>query len=205
MSRILQAFLENEAAIKRFLARFFRNRQDVEDLAQETFAKAFAVEGKQAIQQPKAFIFQVAKNLALDERAKLSRKMTDSLEDSGDTDLIGNINLAATDEQLEARQLLGILVKAASSLPPQCKQVFFLQRVYGFSHREIADRLGISTSTVEKHVATGLLKCSEFVLRHGCEIERGRLRLKTVRVPPQVVARRAEIDGISRREATGDE
>ena len=40
-----------------------------------------------------------------------------------------------------------------------------MKKVYGYSHKEIAGKLDISVSTVEKHVATGLKRCSEEVMR----------------------------------------
>jgi DNA-directed RNA polymerase specialized sigma24 family protein len=38
-----------------------------------------------------------------------------------------------------------------------------MKKAYGYSHKEIAAQLGISTSTVEKHVAAGLKRCSEYM------------------------------------------
>lgn len=37
------------------------------------------------------------------------------------------------------------------------------EKVYGYSHNEIASRLGISISTTEKHVATGLKRCNSYI------------------------------------------
>ena len=44
MSELLRTFLENERGIKRFLSRFLRRPQDIDDLTQETFLRAFAAE-----------------------------------------------------------------------------------------------------------------------------------------------------------------
>ncbi len=45
--------------------------------------------------------------------------------------------------------------------PTQCRRVFVLKKIYGLSQEEIAAELGIAQSTVEKHIAKGLLLCRE--------------------------------------------
>ena len=55
--------------------------------------------------------------------------------------------------------------EAVTTLPPQCQKVFVLKRVYGYSHKEISKKMKISVSTVEKHAASGLKRCSEFMER----------------------------------------
>jgi DNA-binding transcriptional ArsR family regulator len=45
--------------------------------------------------------------------------------------------------------------------------VFVLRKVYKLSHAEIAEVLGVSHSTIEKHVAKGLMRCREYLREHG--------------------------------------
>ncbi len=177
---VIKAFLENEPALKRFLRRFLVRRQDIEDITQETFAKAFAAEANQQVDQPRAFLFRIAHNLAVDAWAKKSRVATVPLEDFAQREVLGNVWLDTTQAQLEARDMLLLLEAAVAQLPDQCRRVFVMQRIYGYSHKEIAQCVGIAQSTVEKHIAAGLLKCSQYLRRHGCEAEAGRLRLKKV-------------------------
>jgi len=170
MSSIVEAYCENEAAIKRYLRRFVRRKEDIDDLAQESFMRAFAAEALEPIVAPKAFLFKVARNLALNERAKLANATTDSLEDyPGQAVLVGT-DQSTLEDQMDARQRLRLLAQAIAGLPPQCSRVFLLRKVHGLSHKEIAERLDISVSTVEKHVALGLLRCSEHLRRKGCEV-----------------------------------
>ncbi|MBT5330464.1 MAG: sigma-70 region 4 domain-containing protein, partial [Porticoccaceae bacterium] len=46
-----------------------------------------------------------------------------------------------------------------------------LKKVYGYSQREIAEELGISENTVEKHVALGVKRCTLFLIER--EVPRG--------------------------------
>jgi RNA polymerase sigma-70 factor (ECF subfamily) len=73
--------------------------------------------------------------------------------------------LPGADRTLEARDDLRLLARLIADLPPQCRRVFTLRKVYGLSHEEIAVRLGLSISTVEKHVIKGLRLCSERLAR----------------------------------------
>jgi len=57
-------------------------------------------------------------------------------------------------------------VSAVASLPDQCRKVLVLKKIEGLSQREIASRLHISESTVEKHLAKGLLLTRDFMARH---------------------------------------
>ena len=53
--------------------------------------------------------------------------------------------------------------EAVRILPVQCRKVFVLKKVYGYSQREIAIELEISESTVEKHIALGMKRCINFM------------------------------------------
>ena len=71
------------------------------------------------------------------------------------------------DDRLDARQKLAILVKGVETLPPQCRRVFVLRKINGFSHKEIAERLGVSVKSVEKHLTAGALKCADYLRSQG--------------------------------------
>jgi RNA polymerase sigma-70 factor (ECF subfamily) len=173
MPSILTAYLENEAALKRFLRRFLGRVLScdmVDDLAQETFLRAYAAEALEDIASPRAFLFKVARNLALNERAKMSSATTDALEDFAGTAVLEDNSRSSVDDQIAARQQARALAEAIAGLPPQCARVFVLRKVHGLSYHEIAQRLNISVSTAEKHVALGLLRCTDQLRREGYEI-----------------------------------
>jgi RNA polymerase sigma-70 factor (ECF subfamily) len=173
MSLMLRAFLENERGIKRFLSRFFSRAQDVDDLAQETFLRAFAAEAERDVLSPRAFLYRIAKNLALNERDRLSNRTTRYMEDFPDPTVLGTRGQVSGEDVVEGRQKMAMFAEAVSALPPQCRRVFLLRKVHGLSQRDVAQRLGLSVSTVEKHVALGLLKCSEYLKARGYEVGTG--------------------------------
>ncbi|TQV89580.1 RNA polymerase sigma factor [Aliikangiella coralliicola] len=163
-SRIYNVFLENEVIIKRFLRRYSSNSHDIEDISQETILRALDAEKNREIQQPKAFLFGVAKNIARKSLEKKSQSLIDFIEDFGDKEYLSNE--PSIDESIDSRKRMLIFWEAVSVLPSQCQKVFVLKKVHGYSHKEIAKNLEISISTVEKHVATGLKRCSEYMEMH---------------------------------------
>lgn len=174
MSMILKTFLENERGIKRYLARFFPRAQDVDDLAQETFLRAYAEPGRD-LHSPRAFLYRIARNLALNERARLSNKTTSYIEDHPDPAVLEASDQVSAEDVVEGRQKLAVFADAIAALPPQCRRVFVLRKVHGMSQKDVAQKLGISVSTVEKHLATGLLRCSEYLRQRGYEVGNGQL------------------------------
>jgi len=164
MSSVTAAFLENRNFLKRFLARFFPDSQDIEDVAQETFLRAYVAEQQKEIEQPKAFLFRIAKNLALTKLTKKSEMITDYIEECGASVVIEYG--AAADSEVEAQESLGLYCDAVAALPEKCRQVFLLRKVHGLAHKEIAERMSLSVSSVEKYLLKGILECKVFVEEH---------------------------------------
>lgn len=167
MSSILKDFLQHEQALKRYLARFFSRPQDIDDITQETFLKAFASEAKTEVRSPKSFLFKVAKHTALNEIAKKSNNTTDFIEDSGGSDVLLDGDCVNAEQEIDSKQKLIVFSKAVANLPPSCRRVFIMRKIDGLKVKEIARELDISVSGVEKHIATGLVKCSQYFRNHG--------------------------------------
>ena len=169
MSEILKAFLKNRAAIKRVLARFSFGEADVDDLVQETFIKGFAAEIKAEIEDPRAFLFRIARNLAISEKRTRKRSVEDALEDLGGEGVIQDERQAGSEECLDSRRKIMLFAEAVAQLPPQCRKAFLMRRVEGLAFKQIAVRMNISVSSAEKHVKSGLLKCAAYLMERGYE------------------------------------
>ena len=165
MSGILNEYEASKAALRRYLGRFFARSQDVDDLLQEVFVRAYAMEARRPILMPRAYLFRVAKHVALNEIARRKNSATDSVEDFEQPDVIGSDTQPGVEQLVDGRRRLALFSNAVAALPSQCRKVLVLKKIEGLSQREIADRLGIAESTVEKHLAKALLLTRDFMVR----------------------------------------
>ena len=163
LSSVSMAFIENESFLKRFLKRFLSRPQDIEDVVQDTYLKACRAEQSQVISSPKAFLFRIARNEALKELRRKSRRITDYIEDL-DSPEVPRGEVTAEDEAI-VRQRFGMFCDSVLEMTPKCRRVFLMCKVYGLTYKEIASQLGMSVSGVEKHVARGLEISTAYVDR----------------------------------------
>lgn len=155
--RIFNTFRNSEQALRSFLYRFISNRDDIEDICQETLVSALEAERSTEIIEPRAFLFGVARNLMRKQLDRQSRSLIEFVEDFTQAQCE---SLEPTVERIvDDRQRMLEFAKMVATLPPQCQRVFIMKKVFGYSHKEIAAELQISVSTVEKHVALGLKRC----------------------------------------------
>lgn len=169
MSEILRVLRKNEASLRRYLVRFSSDSHEIDDIIQETFIRAFGVELKRKINEPRAYLFKTAKSVAIDKIRKNKNARTEPLEDSGLVNRLIDENQFSAEEWLDGRRKLAFLAEAVAQLPPQCQRAFILRRIDGLEYKQIANRMNISVSAVEKHVTNGVLKCSAYMRARGIE------------------------------------
>ncbi len=170
-SRLADAYMVCERSLKRFLYQFSSRSEDIDEMAQEAFLRAFDAESRQEIQSPKAYLFRVARNIALRELNKKSRQLTDYLEESVGENVLSRE--ASTEEDVIAQQKLQQYCNAIAELPEQCRRVFLLRKVQAYSHKEIAAQLNISVRTVEKHIAKRVDRFTDYMASQESPLEPG--------------------------------
>ena len=182
LSAISSAFIENNILLKKFLTRFLFRKQDIEDVVQEAYLRAFNAERKAAVEidQPKAYLFRVARNIALNELKRKSRHITDFLEECEAHTV--NHTTPTLEEDLQAQQHLGLYCEAIASLSEQCRRLCLLRKSHGLKHREIAEHLELTVSSVEKHLRKGALACQAYIAER--EDERSMAELGAVHQQP---------------------
>jgi RNA polymerase sigma-70 factor (ECF subfamily) len=158
-SAIMPAFLAVESALKKYLRRFLAQQQDIEDIVQDVFVRAYESESTQEVRSPKSFLFRIARNIALNEVSRKSHQLMIYVGDVADLDVIDDKCTGL--QALELQQRLAILNKAIAELPSQCQRVLVMRKIYGYTHKEVAECLNISVKTVEKHLTKGLHRCQQ--------------------------------------------
>lgn len=161
-----------EAKIFRLAQHITQNREDAEDVLQETFLKAYEhLDQFQGNSKFYTWIVRIGVNQAL---MKLRRRRTDksvSLDetiDTGEDTVVREV--AAWDEDPEqqfSREELGeILESAIQSLAPTYRSVFLLRDVDDLSTEETAEALGLSVPAVKSRLLRARLQLREKLTRH---------------------------------------
>lgn len=155
----------HRTALLRYLASITSHGEDLEDLVQETFVRIYALQACQAVESPRALLFRIAHNLAVERARRHISHATDSVADFEELNVYSPEGLP--EDRLDERRRFEVFCKAVSQLPPLCRRVFVLRKVYGLSHDEIAGMLGVAESTIEKHVAKGMVRCKKILDDYG--------------------------------------
>jgi RNA polymerase sigma-70 factor (ECF subfamily) len=167
---LTSAFAAIRPALLRLVARIV-GPDCIEDVVQETYIRSFEASRLQTIRHPRSFMYRAAKNIALNHIGKADNKLTTNVADFSELDVYKDNGAIEFEYEFDTRERFSVFCQAVEKLPLQCRRAFILKRVYGLSQREIAERLGISQSTVEKQVAKGLFMCATFMDEMGYPVE----------------------------------
>jgi RNA polymerase sigma-70 factor (ECF subfamily) len=125
----------------------------VADLRQEAYARVYEAAQKARPQQPKAFLFTTARHLMAD---RVRRERIVSIRAGGDTEFLNVlVDEISPEQRAVAHEELVRLARAFDRLSAKCREVVWLRRVKDLTQKEVAERLGLSEKTVEKHLRTG--------------------------------------------------
>jgi len=137
--------------------------KEIEDIVQETYVRICQMDKREPIEQPKSFLMKTARNLAYDHLKKAETRLTDGVENDCDFDVEALIHDEVF-KSIASNEEFAHFCEAVRQLPVQCRRVFVLKKVYGYSQKEIAKEMKLSESTVEKHIAVGFKRCASYML-----------------------------------------
>lgn len=155
----------HEPLLRSYLRGKFPAHPDLDDLVQETYARLLQAREHGSVQHPKAFLFTTARNAAVDY---FRRRKVVTIETIENLELLPVFeDRPGVPEAVAHDQELQLLASAIEALPPRCRHVLTLRKIYGQSHREIAIRLGISEHTVNAQIAIGVLRVRDYLRARG--------------------------------------
>ena len=155
----------HDGQLKAYLRGSFPAVRDVDDVVQESYLRIWKAKTAQPIQSAKAFLFKIARHLALDTIRKNGNSPLDTV---GETAFSSVLDLAPNAaEALISKDTLHHLADAIASLPQRRREVIILHKLKGLPQKEVAQLLDLSPRTVEKHCLRGLNQCEEHLRAHG--------------------------------------
>lgn len=141
--------------------------RDVEDVVQESYLRIWKARASQPIKSAKAFLFTIARHLALDAvRGKASTRFV-FVGDVADLSVIDE--KPGTIDQIDERELISLVSDAVVALPERTRTIVILHKLQGIPQAEVARRLGLTEKAVERQVARGVELCERFLRRRGHE------------------------------------
>ena len=163
---LIPIFEQHKNALRGFFSRRGAN-EDAEDLVQETYLRLLHAHQRDGciIGNTEAYLYTVALNLAREHAGK--RRLQPVLEDDFD-DVVARIvcdNDRAEDD-IQRNQCRELLQSALHELPRHTRSVLEMQYHDNLSYQQIAERMGVSTHMVKKHVVRGLAICRALLAVH---------------------------------------
>ena len=149
-------YRQNAKNLRNHLYYKFGDLTQAEDVVQEAFIKLWNKCHSVVLEKATSFLYTVAKNLFIDKLR--SKKVHLEFEKKQ--------NHSSVDHQdpyfyLRTEEFKLKIESTISALPDKQREAFLLNRIEKLTYKEIAQKLEISQTAVEKRIANALLKLKE--------------------------------------------
>ena len=160
-SQFDSVFLEQRPSLLRTLQRLVRDSSTAEDLLQETYLRVTRALKAGSVAHLEPFVFQTARNLALDH-LRSQRRHERTLSEDVPAEVVNNVAAptSSAEDAAHAERVLKQLNATLDTLTPRQQRIFTLNRLQGSSYLEIAETLGVSSSTVQKELKLIMQICT---------------------------------------------
>lgn len=141
--------------LRRFVRRRVASREDAEDVIQEAYFRLLRYLADHEVENEEHLLVAAARNLAADSVRRHRTRYKTAIDYA--VIAAAEQNWLTPEDEIDIQQRLQNVADALAMLPPRCREVFLLHRVDNLTYSQIAAHRGISTSTVEKHIARACL------------------------------------------------
>jgi RNA polymerase sigma factor (sigma-70 family) len=128
---------------------------DPQDVAQSAFARYLALPDHVAVENPRAFLYATARNIALDFNRHLKHATRHSVA-TAQGEGVTLVDEFSPERITLGRERARILEALVANLPHRQRQALLLNRLHDLSYGEIAVRIGSSKSDVSRLIARAL-------------------------------------------------
>ena len=154
-----------------YASHFIQDRQEVNDIVQTAFIKVWEKYLDKEVAEWPRLVFAISRNLCINylKHKRIHPQGSLEMTRTGEEKLY-YFDFGTESSPYVYQELEKFMDKVLSSLPERCREVFELSRFGHLKNREIAEKLGISVSAVEKHM-TRALKAFEDALPADASIQ----------------------------------
>jgi RNA polymerase sigma factor (sigma-70 family) len=147
---------DHQDELLRFIFRKVNCPGTAQDIFQDTYVRYTNYPEKNKIENHRAFIFRIAANLVADYERKSRVRERLNPSEPVELDTIPQQENQQPEHLVSQQERLQQLAKAVAGLPPRCREVFVLIKFDELSYNQVAQRLNISVSMVEKHLSRAI-------------------------------------------------
>ncbi|WP_269714822.1 RNA polymerase sigma factor [Caulobacter sp. NIBR2454] len=146
--------LPHEAVVRAWLRGAFSDAAEIDDVMQEAYCRLSMLSDVDHITNPRAYLFQTARNVVLEQLRRARIVRIDALTELETANVMDD---EPSPERIVAGRGELARVKALiADLPSRCRTIIELRKIDGLSQRDIAQRLGVSENVVENDAKRGL-------------------------------------------------
>lgn len=157
----------HEANLKAYLRSSFPAMREVDDVVQESYLRIWKARARSPIDSARAFLFKVARHVALD----FLRKERNSPLQSGREGIGLRVIADGPDavESVSMQEKAQLVAAALVTLPPRGREIIMMCKFQGKLRREVAAELGISEKTVDEHLGRSIKRIEDYLRRQGVD------------------------------------
>jgi len=155
-SYVRSLYSDHHGWLVNWLRRRLRDTDNAADMAQDTFLYVLGKPEQVArLREPRAWLSSIAKGLLIDRfrRQQVEQAYLNAIAHLPEQDM------PAPEERLILLETLTRIDALLDGLKPNVRTAFLLSRLEGLGYQAIAERLGVSLSSVEKYMATAIRHC----------------------------------------------
>lgn len=153
---LTRIFLEIRPSLERVIERRIHDRDTAQDLAQDIFLRLDRICGLlPGAEDARRYLMRMAVHAALYHQRTESRHV----QLLAGALMLFEGHVADPEEHAHAQDRLDIIEQALAELPAKCRDVLYLTRIEGLPREQVASRLGVSLSLVNKYVVLALKHC----------------------------------------------
>ncbi|MFM7275756.1 MAG: RNA polymerase sigma factor [Gammaproteobacteria bacterium] len=142
--------------LRSLLGRHVRQQADVADLAQEVYLRLLRHPDPDSIENPQAYLFTVANNLARERALSARKRGIEITPDLAETEHWLAV-VPRFDEEIDEQKRAASVSAVLAELPPKCRDAIILHYHDGLTYAEAGVRLGVSSHAIKKYVVSALV------------------------------------------------
>nr|WP_277923408.1 sigma-70 family RNA polymerase sigma factor [Sphingomonas sp. CARO-RG-8B-R24-01] len=150
---VAREIMPHEGRVRAWFQRARLSPEDIDDVIQEAYCRIAMLKAVDHIDSPAAYFFSIARNLLL---RRLKRQRIVSFEAFAEIEAYRDDATPSPEEQAGSHLAYDRMMELIANLPARCRRIVELRKIEGWSHREIADHLGMTEKAVEKQIWVGV-------------------------------------------------